>query len=83
MFLREYLLLLVYASVLTFPITYLIMKRWIETYNRQTDIGVWPFASVLFMMAFVVIVSIGWRVWKAANENTIHPHPFLASVPRM
>ncbi len=69
MFLREYLLLLVYASVLTFPITYLIMKQWIETYNRQTDIGVWPFASVLFIMAFVVIASIGWRVWKAANEN--------------
>ena len=69
MFLREYLLLLVCASVITFPVVYAIMKRWIETYNRQTDIGVWPFISVLLIMAWIVIISIGWKVWKAANEN--------------
>ena len=69
MFLREYMALLGAAAFVAFPVTYAVMKRWIETYNRQTDIGVWPFISVLCIMAFVIIGSISWRVWKAANEN--------------
>jgi hypothetical protein len=69
MFLREYMALLGAAAFVAFPVTYAVMKRWIETYNRQTDIGVWPFICVLCIMAFVIIGSISWRVWKAANEN--------------
>lgn len=69
MFLREYLSLLGVAALIAFPIAYTVMKQWVETYNRQTDIGIWPFMMVLFIMALVMMVSIGHRVWKAANEN--------------
>ena len=69
MFLREYMLLLGVSALVAFPITYAVMKHWLETYNRQTDIGIWPFICVLIILAWVVIGSIGWRVWKAANEN--------------
>ena len=69
MFLREYMLLLGVSALVAFPITYAVMKHWLETYNRQTDIGIWPFICVLIILACVVIGSIGWRVWKAANEN--------------
>lgn len=69
MFLHEYLLLLTIAALIAFPLTYAIMKQWIETYNRQTEIGMWPFILVYALMALVMIASIGGRVWKAANEN--------------
>ena len=69
MFLHEYLLLLTLAALIAFPLTYTVMKQWIETYNRQVEMGIGPFILVYALMAFVMIASIGGRVWKAANEN--------------
>ena len=69
MFLHEYLLLLTLAALIAFPLTYTVMKQWIETYNRQVEMGIRPFILVYALMAFVMIASIGGRVWKAANEN--------------
>ena len=69
MFFREYLTMLVIASVLAFPTTYTIVKQWIQGYIRQMDISIWPFLLVFLGLLAVVIISISWRVWKAANEN--------------
>ena len=69
MFLHEYLLLMTLAALIAFPLTYTVMKQWIETYNRQVEMGIRPFILVYALMAFVMIASIGGRVWKAANEN--------------
>ena len=69
LFLHEYLLLLTLAALIAFPLTYAVMKQWIETYNRQAEIGIGPFILVYALMALVMIASIGGRIWKAANEN--------------
>ena len=69
MFFHEYLTMLVIASVLAFPTTYTIVKQWIQGYIRQMDISIWPFILVFLGLLAVVIISISWRVWKAANEN--------------
>lgn len=69
MFFREYLLLLVASSIIAFPVSYLIMKKWIEGYNRQVELGCWPFISIFTGIALIIIFSISRRVWKAANQN--------------
>ena len=69
MFFKEYLLLLAIAALIAFPVGYAAMKQWLETYNRQTDIGILPFITIFLGIAIVIILSIGHRVWKAANEN--------------
>lgn len=68
-FLKEYSLLLIISSLIAFPIGYIIMKLWIETYNRQVNIGVLPFILILAGIAIVIALSIGWRVWQAARQN--------------
>ncbi|MBO4999758.1 MAG: hypothetical protein J6C58_02870, partial [Bacteroidaceae bacterium] len=52
-----------------FPIGYVVMKQWLENYNRQTEIGILPFISIFGGIILVMVISIGYRVWKAANEN--------------
>ena len=69
MFFKEYMLLLTIASLIAFPASYAVMKQWLETYNRQTEISAWVFITIFIGFAFVIIGSIGYRVWKAANEN--------------
>ena len=69
MFCREYLAILGVAALLAFPVVYAVVKRWMETYTRQVEMGVLPFLSVFLLMAVVVLASIGRSVWRAANEN--------------
>ena len=69
MFFREYLTMLTIAGIVAFPVTYSIIKRWTEGYIRQMDISIWPFLLVFVGLLAVVIISISWRVWQAANEN--------------
>ena len=69
MFFREYVTMLLTAAIVAFPVTYAIIKRWIEGYTRQMSISIWLFLGVFFILLAVIIISIGYRVWKAANEN--------------
>ena len=69
MFFREYLTMLAMAAAVAFPVTYVIVKQWIQGYIRQMEISIWPFILVFIGLLTIVIISISWRVWKAANEN--------------
>lgn len=68
-FFKEYALLLIVSSLIAFPAGYTIMKHWIETYNRQVNIGATPFILIFVGIAMVITISIGWRVWQAARQN--------------
>ena len=68
-FFKEYMLLLLCSALVAFPASYVVMKKWIETYNRQADIDLAIFVGIWMGVAFVIAISIGHRVWKASNEN--------------
>ena len=68
-FLLKYMFLLLIASVIAFPIGYLIMKPWIEGYVLQTSIDFWIYPVIWLALALLIITCTGWRIWKAANQN--------------
>lgn len=69
MFFKEYMLQVVIAATFAFPIGYVLMKRWLENYSRQTNVGIEVFLGIFIGMVFLVMLCIGWHVWRAANEN--------------
>lgn len=69
LFFREYALLLVVSSLIAFPAAWWVMRRWIEHYNRQVEIGFLPFLLIFVGVALCVAACIGHRIWKTANEN--------------
>lgn len=69
MFFKQYMMQVVVAASIAFPIGYFLMKNWLEQYARQTDISLWIYLCILLGVSLLVTLCIGWRVWKAANEN--------------
>ena len=69
MFFREYLLLLVIAAVIAFPMGYVVMRQWLETYVRQTAINGWVYVGIFVVVAVIIVLCIIWRIWKAARQN--------------
>lgn len=69
MFAKEYSILLTIASLIAFPIGYVVMRRWLESYVEQTEINSWFFASIYGGIAILISLCIGWRVWRTATIN--------------
>lgn len=69
MFVKEYMLLLVIAGVIAFPVGYVLMKRWLENYVEQTVISAWIYFAIFGGIMVVIFACIGWRVWQAARQN--------------
>ena len=68
-FIKEYLILLLCASFLAFPVSYMIMKAWLENYVEQISIGVSMYVTIFTGISIIITACIGWGVWKAAREN--------------
>jgi ABC-type antimicrobial peptide transport system permease subunit len=69
MYFKTYFMLLIIGAVVAFPTGYYIMKQWLEQYIKQTGIDAWIYMSIICVMAFVIILCVGWRVYKASIEN--------------
>ena len=65
----EYFLLLFIGATIAFSAGYLIMQRWLEHYVIQTSIPVWVYLSIIFVLALVIVLCVGWQVYKSSIEN--------------
>jgi len=70
MFIAEYMMLQGVAAAVAFPIGYACMKPWLEQYVVQTSIPWWIYVGIFLLVALLVALCVGWRVWKTA---TAHP----------
>ena len=68
-FFREYFSLLLIGSTIAFVPSYYVMRLWLEQYVLQTNIPAWIYLLIIFVMAFIIVLCVGWRVWKASVEN--------------
>ncbi|MDL2282576.1 ABC transporter permease [Parabacteroides sp. OttesenSCG-928-G06] len=66
---KKYMLLLCLAIGIAFPIGYLIMKRWIESYVMQASIDWWIYVAIALFMALTILLCVGLRIYKAARMN--------------
>jgi len=68
-FAKEYALLLAIGAAIAFPAGFFIMQRWLEQYVKQTSITAWLYLSILLTLALVIVLCVGWRVYKSSIEN--------------
>lgn len=54
MFFQEYLLLMTISAVVAFPIGYVVMSHWIESYVRRTTMDGWIYISIFVVVAVII-----------------------------
>ena len=69
MFFLEYMSLQGVAALVAFPLGYACMKPWLEQYVVQTEISWWIYVGIFLLVALLVALCIGWRVWKTATAR--------------
>jgi len=69
LFFKEFFILLGIAIVIAFPIGYYVMHLWLEQYSRQVPMGPLLFLGIALALALVIVLTIIFRVWRAASAN--------------
>ena len=69
MFSKEYFLLLIIGATIAFTTSFLIMQRWLEHYVIRTSIPAWIYLSIVLALALVIVLCVGWQVYKSSVEN--------------
>jgi len=66
---RETLLLVSLSALLAWPVIYFIAERWLENFHYRIAPGIFTFASGLIIALGIAILTISFRVMKAARVN--------------
>ena len=68
---REFLLLIIIANVLAWPIGYLVMERLLRGYAYKTDITIWIFFTAGLLACAITLLSVGIQTLRAARANPV------------
>lgn len=68
---REFVVLVLLASCIAWPVGYWIMGRWLENFVYRINIGPQAFIVSSAVALGVALISISYQIIKAANANPV------------
>ena len=71
LFIKEFALIILIASVVACPVTYAIMSKWLNNYAYHIQISAMPFAVSLLLLSMVTALLICMQTIKAAVANPV------------
>jgi putative ABC transport system permease protein len=69
---KEYLIMIMIALVLAFPLSYYIMMSWLQNFAYHVNIGWQIFAAAGTMSTVLALLTISFHAIKAATENPVN-----------
>jgi putative ABC transport system permease protein len=60
------------ANLFAWPIAYLMMKRWLQNFAYQTEIGLWPFLLSALLILAIALVTVSYQSIKAALVDPVN-----------
>lgn len=70
-FLKSNTLLVLIAALISIPVTYYFMTRWLNGFSFHTNIRLWVFAVAFAVAATVVLVTVLYHSWRASRINPV------------
>ncbi len=68
---KEFIILIVIASAIAFPVVYFIMKNWLENFAYRIELSVWIFLSAGLIALSISVITISSQVIKTARLNPV------------
>jgi putative ABC transport system permease protein len=68
---KEYIRLIVIAAVISFPIAWWSMSKWLENFVYRTTITWWVFAAAALSALFIALATVSFQAIHAALANPV------------
>lgn len=59
------------AFVVSCPVAYFAMHRWLQSFAYRTSISLWIFATAGILVMAISLLVVSWQSWRAATKNPI------------
>lgn len=69
---REFLMLVLVANIIAWPIAYYAMNRWLEDFAYRIDIGIGTFALSGLLALIVAMIAVSFQAVKASMTNPVN-----------
>lgn len=70
-FLKKNFILVVISSVLSVPITYYFMNKWLSGFAYHTTISWWVFGLAFTIATSIVLLTVLYHSWRASRVNPV------------
>ncbi len=67
--LLDFFKLIIIASIIIVPVSWVLLSKWLNTYIFHIKIGVWIYFIAFLISAFIVFATIIFKTYQAANIN--------------
>jgi len=68
---RDFLKWVGIAYVISVPVAWLIVHRWLENFAYRTGLSWWVFVVVGLVVVFLAVGTVTWQSWRAATRNPV------------
>lgn len=68
---NEYIKWVVLSSLISWPISWFIMNRWLHNFAHHIEIGWWVFALAGAVALVVALLTVSWQATRAAMANPV------------
>lgn len=68
---KDFLVLVIVASVLAIPVSYYLMHNWLQHYTYRTTLSWMIFAVAMFGALFITLITVSFQAIKAALLNPV------------
>jgi putative ABC transport system permease protein len=68
---RDFMQLVLIASVIAIPVTWWGMHKWLENFAYQTQVSWWVFGLSVLLMLAVALLTLSIQTIRAANANPV------------
>ncbi len=67
----EFVKWVVIAFLISTPIAWYFMHKWLKSFAYKTDISWWLFALGGLMALGIALLTVSWQSWRAASRNPV------------
>lgn len=71
LFNKETAKMVIYAAMISLPLAWLIVNKWLQNFVYRIEISLWMFLSALLITAIITLGSTFWVSWKASLRNPV------------
>jgi putative ABC transport system permease protein len=68
---KEFVLLVIIASILAFPLAWWAMNKWLEDFAYRINISIWAFVGAGVAALLIALLTVSFQAIKAAIANPV------------
>ena len=68
---KDFLLLVLFANIISWPMAYYFMNKWLEDFAYRIEIGITVFIATTILSIIISFLTIVYQALKVANSNPV------------